>query len=344
MIETDVIDGQPDLNGRLPVAAPAGPLPTGSTDLVSVVVTTCNQPEEVLRLVAELAAGSYSAYEVVVVENRPADSRVAARCAGLEQVRCLEEPVPGLSRARNAGLQAAHGALVAFLDDDVTPASDWLSWVVNAFQEVPAASCVTGQILPMELDTRAQQLLEQYGGFSKGFERVVWARDTAHPDPLYPYIPGIFGSGANTAWRRQDLLELGGWDERLGAGTPARGGEDLEAFARVVRSGRTLVYEPSALVWHRHRPDMPALRRQMLSYGIGLGATAAAWLSDAPTRRDVLRRIPAGARRALSRTSGKNENRTSAYPRSLVGRELVGMALGPVCFARARTRAAGSAT
>jgi GT2 family glycosyltransferase len=324
----------------LPAAPPEIALPVDGP-LVSVVITTCDAPADVARLLRHLAASStYRSFEVVVVENRPGGSAVEAVCAqdlGIA-VRYVEEPVAGLSRARNAGLRAARGDLVVFTDDDVTPDGRWLAWLCRAFEEVPVATCVTGQILPLDLSTPAQRMLEEYGGFSKGFARAVWDEHSRPDEPLYPFAAGDFGSGANTAWRTDALRDLGGWDERLGAGTPARGGEDLEAFVRVIQAGRVLVYEPNALVWHRHRPGMDALRRQLFSYGIGLAATVSAWLADPRTRWQVVRRIPLGLRRALDPTSQKNAARTASYPRELVLRELAGMALGPLLYARSARR------
>ena len=61
----------------------------------------------------------------------------------------------------------------------------------------------------------------------------------------------------------------------LGAGTPARGGEDLDAYLNVLRAGHRLVYQPRALVWHPHQLDLPGLSRQIHRYGIGLAPRSA---------------------------------------------------------------------
>ena len=74
------------------------------------------------------------------------------------------------------------------------------------------------------------------------------------------------------AFRTDWLRTNGGFDPATGAGTPARGGDDLDAFLRVVLDGRTLVYEPAAIVRHYHRRDYASLRRQAYGYGVGLGA------------------------------------------------------------------------
>ncbi len=174
-------------------------------------------------------------------------------------------------------------------------------------------------------------------------------------DGLFPYSPGIFGTGASFAVRADVLQELGGFDEALGAGTRTAGGEDLDAFVRIVLAGHTLVYEPAAVVWHQHRSDLDGLRRQMFAYGTGLSAFLAKHLLDRSTRRAVLTRIPrglrrlghiaTGTRRSLSHEAsheagpeaGHEAAGTQPVPtKALLVRELVGFAVGPVLYVRAR--------
>jgi GT2 family glycosyltransferase len=65
------------------------------------------------------------------------------------------------------------------------------------------------------------------------------------------------------AFRREVFERVGSFDTALDVGTPARGGGDLDMFHRVVASGRTLLYQPAALVWHRHRRELDELERQL---------------------------------------------------------------------------------
>jgi hypothetical protein len=71
------------------------------------------------------------------------------------------------------------------------------------------------------------------------------------------------------ALRRQAALDLGGFDTALDVGTMTGGGGDLEMLFRVVATGGLVVYEPSAVVRHVHRSDMPGLTRQMRGNGTG---------------------------------------------------------------------------
>jgi len=131
----------------------------------------------------------------------------------------------------------------------------------------------------------------------------------------------------------------------LGAGTPAHGGEDLDAYLEVICAGHQLVYEPRALVWHRHRPDLPGLSQQIHRYGIGLSAALIRRFVTRPEeRREIIRRLPAGLGYALHPRSAKNTGKRSGYPVQLTMLELAGMLRGPIAYALARRSARTSDT
>jgi glycosyltransferase involved in cell wall biosynthesis len=324
-----------------PPCAVENAFPPGDLGLASVVVTTCDRPSQLLRALDSLLAQAYPAFELIVVDNRPSGGltrdAVAHRYGLDPRVRYVAEPRVGLAAARNAGLAHARGEIVAFTDDDVTVDPHWLSWLALAFLRDDAA-CVTGLILPLELETRAQLWFEQFGGFGKGFERRSYdLASNRPPDALFPYAAGCFGSGANTAFRTGILRELGGFAVELGAGTPAHGGEDLDAYLSVIRAGHRLVYEPRALLRHRHHRDLRGLSRQIHRYGIGLTAVLTKRLVASPEeRRQIVRRLPAGLAYAIDPRSAKNTGKGPGYPPWLTLLELAGMLRGPVAYALAR--------
>jgi hypothetical protein len=123
----------------------------------------------------------------------------------------------------------------------------------------------------------------------------------------------------------------------LGAGTVAKGGDDLAAFAAVVRAGFQLVYEPAAIVWHLHRREEAGIERQAFGYGIGLGAYLTKMLIDEPqlVGRFAMA-VPAAARHIFGSGSTKNSRLPSDYPASLKRREWLGILFGPVAYARSR--------
>ena len=309
-----------------------------ATRLVSVVVATCGNAHTLEPCVRSILRSEYDGpLEVIVVDNRPGGSAnrraLATRFGGERRVRCVEEPRPGASRARNAGLAGARGAFVAFVDDDVVVDPAWMRLSACALTRSEHVACCTGLILPFELETVSQLRLEQFAAFGKGFRPKTYRLPEAREDdPLLPYTVGSIGSGANV-WLRTDVARrLGGFDTVLGPGTPTTGAEDLDLLLRVLRAGYAVTYEPSAIVWHRHPDDMSRLRRQAFRYGVGLGAMLAKHALSGPERRDLLRAVPAGVRYLREPSSRKNAARPLDFPRELIWRERAGMFAGPPAY------------
>jgi cellulose synthase/poly-beta-1,6-N-acetylglucosamine synthase-like glycosyltransferase len=327
-----------------------GPEPHG---LVSVVVCTIGEDPRLRATVESVLAQSYADLEVVVVDNRPGTSRVAEHLAGIEdpRVRVVTEPCRGLSAARNAGLRAARGEVVAYTDDDARADRDWVRHLAGALAADPRVVAATGLVVPDELRTQAQHLFEEFGGFDKGVSRTLWAarpfalpaglrHEVGEHGALFPYSAGVYGSGNNMAFRTSWLRSSGLFDEALGAGSLTKGGEDLDAFVTVMLAGAALVYEPAAIVRHSARATMPELSAQLYGYGSGNSAAIVKHVLGGPRGAlAVARRVPAGLRRLLDPRSGKNERRTEGYPPDLARQELRGFAAGPALYVRSRREA-----
>lgn len=307
---------------------------------LTVQIATRDRAVPLRRCLDSIAALRYRSFDVVVVDNAPAggETRAVVRAWELAHpaipVRYLAEPVPGAARAHNRALAVAEGTWVARTDDDVVVDPDWLAAIAEAATSAPGIECVTGLILPAEVVTPAQELLEQFGGYARGFRRRRVDLGEHRPDdPLFPFTTGRLGSGANIAFDAVKLRERGGFDVALGPGTRARGGEDLLAVFDVLTGGGGVVYEPSALVWHWNRRDIASLRRLMHDYGTGL----AAYLTAAAMRQPRLalgmsRNVAAGVRHVLGRSSPKNRAKQQDYPKDLERRELLGMAVGSAAY------------
>jgi len=252
---------------------------------LSVAVCTKDRPQMLARCLdalcrtrrmdgaglSELLSLEPQRYEILVVDNAPSDNRTQTLAEQFPRIRYLREPLPGLDFARNRAIAEARGEFVAFVDDDVVVDEWWLEGLYEALRSNPDASGVTGLILPYALDTQAQILFESRGGFGRGYEPIRFGQ-VLPGNPLYPCGAGIFGAGANMAFRRDLLVSLGGFDEALDTGAPLPGGGDLDIFYRVIRSGHTLVYEPRFAAFHEHRRDLASLLRQYRSWGRGFAA------------------------------------------------------------------------
>ncbi|MFY1633534.1 glycosyltransferase [Solwaraspora sp. WMMB335] len=308
---------------------------------ITVVVCTRERPAGLARTLDSVLAQRYPGFRVLVVDNAPASdatadvvATLAARGAAVDYVR---EPRPGLSHARNRALRAAPGEILAWIDDDEVADPHWLAEIARAFAEHPDAGVVTGAIVPAELATDAQLWFEQYGGHSKGrgFTPDVFSPATARrQSPLYPLPP--FGAGGNMAFRPGVLDRVGGFDTALGAGTRAMGSEDTLALTQVLLAGGTVAYQPSALIWHHHRPDLAGLRRQLVGYGTGLTAAYTSLLLRDPRQLGPLLRLAPTALRDVSGGGDRLAGLREDFPRELVGANRRGLLAGPAAYLRSR--------
>lgn len=310
---------------------------------ISVVMCTRGRPERLAAALAGVTTQDYPQFEVILVDNAPTDESNRAVVESRSwpvPVRYVVEPRGGLSWARNAGFEVSTGDIVCFIDDDETPDRYWLAEYARAFHRYPAAGLACGSIHPRRLDTDAEQYFEQLGGHSKGRGFGLQAYDAgshSHQHPLYPLPP--FGAGGNMAFRRHVLRTIGRFDVALGAGTPARGAEDTAAIAQAMLSGFTLVWQPSALVWHSHFTTFEGAERQLSGYAIGLTAFYTKMLLEDPRRLPaVLRLLP----RALtdmvipSLLPHPEPDGAADLPPGLASARWRGMVFGPRAYLRSR--------
>lgn len=322
----------------------------------TVVVATRDRPEQLEVCLRSILDGVVAPSRVVVVDNAPSTTatedlvrRMATREPSLRYVR---EDRPGLAVAHNAALPHVETSKVLFTDDDVVVHPWWVARMGQALDAGDRVACVTGMIAPLELDTPTQVAIEQHTGFNKGLRRRVFDNDRNRPDdPLFPWASGTLGSGANMGFTTAHLRDVGGFDGALGAGTVALGGDDLAAFYDVIVRGHQLVYEPAAIVSHRHHRDPEALQRQAYGYGAGLSAHLTRCVLDDPsTLLAMLRRAPRGLRRAVTivrpgRDASGPDRPDQVDPPSVTTASVRGMLAGPVRYTRSRrigTRAEGS--
>ncbi len=323
-------------------AAADRPVQAGSDaqrPLVSVIVCTRNRSAILPGCLRALAAISYDNLEIIVVDNAPDDdSTLDVVAAADPRIVYAREPRAGLSRARNCGLALARGTIVAYTDDDVWVDADWITQLVRGFAAAPGVACVTGPVCSASLTTAAEMYFDaRVGSWSSRWEGRTFDLDANRlPDPLYPYSTGVFGTGANFAFDRRVLVELGEFDEALGAGTATRGGEDLDMFLRILRAGHSVRYEPSAIAWHYHRSDPAALLDQMYGYGTGLTAYLTKLLLQRGTAGEVLRRTPLGVLRITRIRRGTKQRLSVPAPFGALLSEYRGYAYGPFLYLRSR--------
>lgn len=250
----------------------------------------------------------------------------------------MREPARGLDFARNRALREAHGAYIAFVDDDTVVDAGWLAGLRAALADQPDAAVITGLVLPFELESLAQVLFERRGGFRRGFGPRRYAGPRYPETPLYPLGAGMFGAGANMVVRKEVVRALGGFDEALDTGPALPGGGDLDLFYRVLRAGHVLAYEPRLLVFHKHRRSYRSMLRQYRSWGAGLAAYLEKTVAAEPAQRELAHRLRRWwleyqlreLLRGLRRRSG-------ALPDQVVA-EIVGLSSSAGAYDRSRRR------
>jgi cellulose synthase/poly-beta-1,6-N-acetylglucosamine synthase-like glycosyltransferase len=146
---------------------------------------------------------------------------------------------------------------VAFTDDDCLVTRDWTARIEGAFRD-PAVGFVTGRVLgdsdvQLPLSLMVDTEVRRFAG---------------------PNDPADYGMGNNVAFRRSALLEVGGFDEAMGPGTPIHAAEDQDLMWRVASAGWAGVYDPAAIVVHRQWRGRGGSLAQSFRYGIGAGAVA----------------------------------------------------------------------
>jgi GT2 family glycosyltransferase len=264
-----------------------------------VIPTTFGRFDQLESCVQALVELNHPNFEIIVVDNRPhrpgaADER--AKIGGYEGVVVVTEEVPGISAARNAGSAAATGEIVAFTDDDVIPHRNWLRSLGATLARNKDVDYVAGLVVPSELETRAQLWFEDARTAREQREFVpyiyrsmswnepdlsafstdrylVRRTDLGGDSVVHPiYLLAGYGRGCNFAVRRKTLQELGGFDRAIGAGTRAKGGEDIAFRVDLLFSGRSIAFDPGAIVCHTHRRTDQELSDQMFDYGVGFSA------------------------------------------------------------------------
>ena len=362
---------QPEI-ARMTQAAPASDRPPAPEDPPRISVVVCStfaRRSELEESLTSIVAVDYSNFEVIVVDNRVsgADGDVDW-IHDLGEITVVRELQPGLSASRNRGLAAAGGSIIAFTDDDVVVDPGWLDALARRFADRPDEVAVAGLIMPKDLESPAQSAFESYyGGLSPqvmqrtshrldGARRSLFSKATILErtydgrivSEFTVYNVGRFGAGANMAFRADRLRAAGGFKIALGAGTPARGGEDIAMFARLAWQGDAIGFEPSALVFHRHRTDARGLTGQIEDYGIGFVATLLALIAEDPRHLGALvASLSLGVRLMVRNFWNRIQHREetplagtdSSSQAALARREMRGMAKGPAAYVRSLRRA-----
>ncbi|HYB89644.1 MAG TPA: glycosyltransferase, partial [Candidatus Binataceae bacterium] len=225
------------------------PPPLADAPKVSVVVAAYNAETTLGLCLESLRALNYPDYETIVVDDGSIDSTAAvAEKAAVRRVRVDHR---GLAAARNAGIDAATGQIVAFIDADATADRDWLYHLVETITRRDGAAAGGGNFAPTASSAGAAAMAA-----APGLPREVRAGD----DRLAQLC------GCNMAVRKSALTAAGGFDPAF-----ELAGDDVDLSWQLADRGELLAYAPGATVVHERRSTLRAYLRQQRGYGRGEG-------------------------------------------------------------------------
>jgi GT2 family glycosyltransferase len=234
--------------------------------LVSIVVCSHNGEATIADCLSGIARLDYPRVETIVVDDGSTDStREIALSFG---ARVLTVTHGGLGAARNTGLAAAMGAIVAFIDDDAAPDCDWLRFAVADLLDSNHAA-IGGPNIPPE---GAGLVADAVGLAPGGPTHVLLA------DRLAEHIPGC-----NMLFWRAALDAVGGFDPRFRIA-----GDDVDVCWRLHERGWTIGFSPAAMVWHKRRGSLRSYLHQQREYGRAEGLLERKWPSKYNSAGHVL--------------------------------------------------------
>jgi GT2 family glycosyltransferase len=212
---------------------------------ISVVVCSYNGAATIADCLEGLQRLEYPDCEIIVINDGSTDA--TARIARSYGVRVISTPNHGLSAARNLGLMAARGEIVAYTDDDARPDPHWLTYLAGVFLKTAHVGVGGPNIAPPGDGPIADCVANAPGG----------PVHVLLSDRVAEHIPGC-----NMAFRREALEAIGGFDPRFRAA-----GDDVDVCWRLQENGGTLGFHPGAMVWHHRRNSLRAYWRQQVGYG-----------------------------------------------------------------------------
>jgi len=213
----------------------------------------------------------YSRYEIIVIDESTSRNQLLRNQKNAQSIgaRYILVKRKGQNFGRNIGTRVAKGDIIAHTDDDCVVDKYWLKFLVENFTD-PLVMCAAGRTKSL-LSNETSQLFERLASFDRGSRRRVFDRKSISLWSLSPKIfskvlskqfremtpaPWGVGYGNNIAYRRT-VFDSG-----------AASGE-TELNYRLLKAGYKAVYDPRALVFHRHRDNLPSLEQTCYRYGLG---------------------------------------------------------------------------
>lgn len=279
--------------------------------VVSIVIPTFRRPRGAVEAArSALAQAGAPSFEVVLVDNDPEGSaRIPLQAIDDPRIVVVHEPAAGVANARNAGLRAARGDLIAFLDDDEVAPETWLAELLRV-QAAHDADVVFGPVR-----TRLVASPRDHRDFFEAF----FARDPDHAEGI---ISVFYGCGCSLI-RRAALPS----PQPFASARNEIGGEDDLLFQAMENAGAVFAWAPGAGVWETPEPPRVTLAYTLRrAFAYGQGPATKAWAGPKRDLAAIAFWMAVGAAQsvaygaaALGCFLGKTHRRAFAYRRFVEG-------------------------
>lgn len=285
---------------------------------ITIAICTRNRPEKLARTLAALDRQRDRNFSVLVVDQgEELDSELERRSARDPSFAVVRDHGRGLSRARNLAVKAVSDDWIAFVDDDCLLEPDWTRELADAISRHPEVDFVSGNV--------AQAPGAQGGEVPIAIMTVTRERLLSGRRPAATSL----GFGVCMALRRSTIERLGGWDERLGAGTPDfPAADDVDFNHRLLRAGGVALVTPRLRAVHEQWRDPRELAALLRGYTTADGGLAAKHLKTG----DVLggARLWAGSAFFVAWVAVGALRSRSRVRAGLAGQMLRGLAAGTI--------------
>lgn len=229
---------------------------------VSAIICTRNRADKIRTAVESVLANEYPTFDLTIVDQSTdglTQPIIETIMESDDRVSYVPMSTSGLSKAYNRGIAETTSEILAFTDDDCIAPTDWLTRVVDAFENDPEGDLLYGQVVAAYPEDDGVALtpylmIDKAERFKKGEGFRV------------------FGMGANYAARRRLFDSIGGFDEVLGGGGPLKSSQDYDLAYRTYASNGVILLQPEVVMRHdgrRESEDWPTL---LDNYGFGDGA------------------------------------------------------------------------
>jgi glycosyltransferase involved in cell wall biosynthesis len=295
----------------------------------SIVIPTKGRPDDLERALTHLTNHiSRVPHEIIIVDNNPKSKLTYPVVKKFPGVKYFTEERPGVGYARNTGNWHAQGDIIICTDDDVVVSEHWLDHLIAPFSD-PDVGAVASLILPLELETYAQQIKDE-------LTRFYIPEGELRFGPAYfnqEYYPDLnrFGNTSSVAFRYSTFADpkIGPFEVALGAGSKTGGGGDIYQYYKLLAAGMTIIYTPKSYVFHRHRDTMQRLKRQLHTINSGFVARNVLLVTRHKDKRYfklLLHDMPLHqASKVFKKLIGRHH-----HPMEIILKQLGGMMVGPL--------------